>query len=357
MLKTKNQIIWISTLLLLLVGIIDFIIPFEITTFIFYVIPIFLFSYQNKISQIYLILFSSIAAIEWGILDYFTHPYTNDKYFFFNWLARATIFILTSIVLKRIVIEKEQKQIISIQKNKLEEINKKLQSANDELNKFIGMAAHDIRNPVGNILSFSRLLLDDETLTEEKKILIQLIKTSATNSLQILNDTLNISQIQSGTISLNKSKNEYINFVKECLILNSQLSIRKKQNIRFISSINSIDVEFDKSRLLQVINNLLTNAVKYSEFNKEIIVKVKQSEKHNGFLITEIIDEGPGIDDKYHSKIFEPFATTSNIPTDNETKSGLGLAIAKKIIELHKGTLDFTSEKGKGSNFFFSIPI
>jgi len=266
-------------------------------------------------------------------------------------------FILVSIILKRIVIEKEQRQVISIQKKALEETNSKLQSSNAELNKFIGIAAHDIRNPVGNILSFSGLLLDDKTLSGEKKTIIELINNSARHSLQILNDTLNISQIESGTIKLNKAKSDYINFVKETLVLNNQLAVRKNQHIQFISSINSINIEFDKSRLSQVINNLLTNAIKYSEFDKEIIVRVKYSEKNAGALLTEIIDKGLGIDDKYHPKIFDPFTTTSNIPTNNETKTGLGLAIAKKIIELHNGTIDFTSEKGRGSNFFFSIPI
>jgi len=158
-------------------------------------------------------------------------------------------------------------------------------------------------------------------------------------------------------ISLNKSKSEYIDFVKESLALNRQLAIRKKQEIRFISSIDSIEMEFDRSRLLQVLNNLLTNAIKYSEFNKEITVMVKYSDHTSDHVLTEIIDTGMGIDHKYHPLIFEPFATTSNIPTDNETKTGLGLAIAKKIIELHNGTLNFTSEKGKGSTFFFSIPV
>ena len=170
MLKTRNQIIWVSSLSLILVGIIDYFLSYEIRSLILYIIPIALFSYQNKLSQKYLILFSTIAAMMWGILEFLTHPYSNDQFFFFNMVTRLAIFILTSVILKRLVIEKEQRMIISIQKKALEETNEKLQLTNAELNKFIGIAAHDIRNPVGNILSFSELLLDNETSTEEKNI-------------------------------------------------------------------------------------------------------------------------------------------------------------------------------------------
>jgi len=68
-------------------------------------------------------------------------------------------------------------------------------------------------------------------------------------------------------------------------------------------------------------------------------------------------DEGMGIDDKFHNTLYEAFSTTSNQPTNNETKTGLGLAIVKKIVELHHGSLGFTSKKGSGSEFFFSIPF
>ncbi len=74
-------------------------------------------------------------------------------------------------------------------------------------------------------------------------------------------------------------------------------------------------------------------------------------------ILTEVIDQGMGIDAKFHDKIFEPFIMTSNIPTDNESKTGLGLAIAKKIVELHLGSIAFTSEKGKGSDFYFTLPV
>ena len=357
MLKTKNQIIVVSCLLLILVSGIDYFLPYEITTFILYLIPITVISYQDKISKTYIYLFCTLAYIIWYLLDYISHPYSNIFFNYVNAITRATVFFLLSTIMNRLVIEKKQRQLISIQKIQLEEANKKMSAANNELNRFVGIAAHDIRNPVGNILSFSEILLETDINAEERQQFIELINLSAKNSLQILNDTLNISQIQSGTISLQKSVNDYIVFLKECLHLNNHLVVKKNQTVVFSSTHESIYVEFDKSRLMQVVNNLFTNAIKYSEFNKEIMVRVSCSENGQNYLKTEIIDNGLGIEDKYHSRIFDPFTTTSNMPTNNETKTGLGLAISKKIIEMHNGTIDFISEKGKGSNFFFTLPL
>jgi signal transduction histidine kinase len=264
---------------------------------------------------------------------------------------------LAAILANRFVVEITQRQIISTQKSELENTNNQLLSANNELNKFIGMAAHDIRNPVGSIQILSEMLLEDESLSPEMKDLVEMIKTSADNSIHILNDTLNISKIQSGTIALNIAKSNYIKFVQESLFLNNHLAVRKHQTIKFESTLSSLEVDFDKTRLMQVIINLLTNAIKYSEPNTEIIVQVGYSGDNNEFVLNRVIDNGLGIDEKYHSTLFDPFTTTSNKTTDNESKTGLGLAIVKIIVELHNGTIGFTSEKGKGSEFYFSIPV
>lgn len=358
MLKTKLQVILISSILLIIAGISDYYLQYEIASSLLYIIPIYFFSYQNRISLKYVILFSSFAGAQWFLIDFATHPYPNDIYLIWNSFTRLIIFLLISIVLKRIVIEQEQNQIISVQKQQLLEINQKLLESNTELNKLIGIAAHDIRNPVGNIISFSELLVENnQTLTEEERKILRIIHTSSKNALQILNDTLNISQINSGTLILNKVSVDYISFIKECIALNKYLADNKKQNIRFVSTIDSKIMEFDESRMQQAFTNLLTNAIKYSDFNTTIVVNVTYSDDNQSHLKTEIIDQGLGIVKEDKSIIFQPFSTTSNIPTDNESRTGLGLAITKKIIELHNGTIDFISEKGKGSNFFFTIPI
>ncbi len=357
MLNTKSKIIGCSLFLLVLVAIIDFNLTFEIATFAIYLLPIYTFSYQSIISLKSVLLFSILVAFVWGWFNYISQPYSSAEYFFYNWIARAVVFILSASILKRLVIEKEQRDLIASQKKTLEDTIIKLHSTNEELNKFIGMASHDIRNPVGNIISFSDLLLEHDVSEEEKIKMIEYINISAKKSLEILHGTLHISQIQSGTLQLTFAKDDYIQFIRDCIIHNNQKALKKKQNIRFTFSQDSMFVAFDRIRLSQVIDNLLTNAIKYSDFNNEIHVNVRLSEKIPGCLITEITDHGMGIDEVFKDKLFDPFITTTNKPTDNETKTGLGLAIAKKIIELHQGTIGFSSQKGIGSTFFFIIPI
>lgn len=357
MLKTRKNIVLISGLLLVIAGIIDYFLAYEIASMLLYLIPVVLFSYQNKISLKFVIVFSLIVGAIWVLNDYGTHPYSNDIYLFWNSFTRVAIFVLVAITLKRIVVEKEHRLIISIQKQYLTEINADLQESNMKLNQFIGAAAHDIRNPVGNIISFSDLLIQYNLESIDQRYqLLHIINDSAKKALLILNDTLYLCQVNAGTLNLNKTANEYITFIKKCILLNEYMASAKKQSIQLITTVDSIGIEFDKARLEQVMTNLLTNAIKYSDFGTQIIVSLKFDENPN-FFRTDIIDHGLGIDNAYKSELFQPFFTTPNFPTNHESKTGLGLAISKQIIELHNGTIDFTSKKGEGSDFYFTIPI
>lgn len=348
--KTLQQRIILSFLLLLIVGLADYFVSFEISAAAFYMIPIVVFSYQDSLRRSYSIFFAMLAWVVWMEIDYHTHPYSELKYLAINWFFRTALFLVTAIVANRFFRERDQRRIISEQKTQLEQ-------ANAQLNKFIGVAAHDIRNPVGSIQMMAELLLEDEHIPKDKKEFVALIHATAQHSLQILNDTLNISKIQSGVIELNTAETEYISFIKGIVLLNKQLAEKKKQTLSLETEIASVTLLFDKTRISQVMNNLITNAIKYSEHNKAIIVKISYSDETHSSILTEVIDHGLGIDQKDYATLFDPFTTTSNKPTNNESKTGLGLAIAKKIVELHEGKIGFRSEKGIGSDFYFTLPV
>jgi signal transduction histidine kinase len=355
-LRTVVRIFW-SIVALGVVAFADYHISHEANTTLFYYIPILIFSYNDKMPLKFSIIFTGVAAIVWGIVDRYTDVYEEGNYLGYNMISRWVSFSLVGMVLNRYFVEKKLRETIATQTQSLKETNDKLTAANEDLNRFVGMAAHDIRNPVGAIQMTSEMLLEEENINEETKGFLEMIHSAAANSLQILNDTLNISQIQSGTITLHMAKQDYIAFLKEDLRLNEYLTQRKKQVLRFESPIEKAEIVFDKSRLLQVINNLLTNAIKYSEPGTNIRVRVNWSDETKKSILTEVIDQGLGIDEKYHKQLFDPFTTTSNKTTGNESKTGLGLAIVKKIVALHNGTIGFTSEKGKGSTFFFTLPL
>ncbi|MES2328136.1 MAG: HAMP domain-containing sensor histidine kinase [Bacteroidota bacterium] len=348
----------LSFLLLACVAVLDYNIPHEANTAILYALPVFIFSNIKRLRLFYSVLFACTSALVWGVVDYATNPVpaAND-FMIYNVLSRCISFTLVAVLLNRLMVEKKLRQIISDQKEKQDELNVKLQTSNGELNKLVGMAAHDIRNPVGAIQMTSEMLLEDSSIQGEAKEFIGMINEAATHSLLILNDTLNISQIQSGTVQLKITDTDFIAFIRGCLRLNEYLAIKKQQKIEFETAVQFVYTSFDKSRISQVVNNLLTNAIKYSAMNTVITVRVNYTDHDQTFIKTEVIDQGPGIDKKFHATLFEPFATTDNKPTNNESKTGLGLAIVKKIIDLHHGTIGFDSETGKGSSFFFTIPV
>ncbi|MCX6207330.1 MAG: HAMP domain-containing sensor histidine kinase [Bacteroidetes bacterium] len=346
-----------SILILIIIILIDYNLVSEITLAIFYMIPIIIFSYQNTLPFFYSLIFSFICGFSWSYVDYLTHPYSEEIYRIVNGITRIGVSLLAAKAVNQYFVEKLLRKIIYDQKEQLEIANAELNASQVELNKFIGMAAHDIRNPVGSIKMIAEMYLTKEGVSEEARKWIQMVETAANNSLQILNDTLNISKIQSGTIDLNKTKSDYIKFINDSIVANQYLAINKNQKIVFESDLSAVEVNFDGSRLSQVFNNLLTNAIKYSNTDTTITVKVNYLDNKKDQILTSVIDQGLGIDEKYHATLFVPFTTTANKPTSNESSTGLGLAIVKRIVELHKGTISFTSEKGKGSNFFFTIPI
>lgn len=357
MLKNPKTNIWIAILLLCLIAFIDYHVVFEVSLVIFYVIPILLFSYQDKYPFKYSLVFAFFAAALWETVDNYTHPYSHSSYQIINYITRTVIFLLAAFASKGYYEEKALMHIIKQQKEAQEKSNVQLEAANTELNKFIGMAAHDIRNPVGAIKMISELILDKKEIDAEMREWMGMVKTSATNSLQILNDTLNISQIQSGIINLNLEEGDYVHFMKESIQLIQYQAEKKKQTIHFETSIDQVVLQFDRSRMTQVVNNLYTNAIKYSPAGTEITVSIAWENADHTTILTSVKDQGMGIDQKFHARLFNPFTTTSNQPTDNESKTGLGLAIVKKIVELHQGSIGFTSEKGMGSTFYFTLPV
>ncbi len=239
---------------------------------------------------------------------------------------------------------------LETQKIRLEELNR-------EKNRILGIAAHDLRNPISIIQIYSEFILDrmNNNLTDEqKKFINQIYKTSYV-MLNLLQDILDISKIESGVINLVKLPVNYLEFLKNSIEPNYIIAQKKNIDIIFENGeISELTVHFDENRMTQVINNLLSNAIKFSNPGTKIFVRVSTTDRR---VLTEVIDTGLGIPENDKGKIFHPFHKGSFKPTGDEPQTGLGLAIVKKIIEAHGGTIDFESEINRGSNFYFYLPI
>ncbi|PKP19987.1 MAG: hypothetical protein CVU05_10045 [Bacteroidetes bacterium HGW-Bacteroidetes-21] len=237
----------------------------------------------------------------------------------------------------------------------LEEKNKKLEELNNKKNEFMRIASHDIRSPIASIFTFSDLLLTDgaNIPAEKQTEFIQYIRNSSMFSINLLNDLLDFSVLESGFIKLNLSEENYISLTEDVVETYKYIAKPKRIKIVFYHTIDILEFYFDRTRIEQVLHNLLSNAVKYSPENSKVSIHVSKTPH---YIITRIDDEGPGINEQEINSIFKPFNKGSNKATGGEKSTGLGLSICKLIVSQHQGEIWVESTQNKGSSFYFKLP-
>ncbi len=232
-----------------------------------------------------------------------------------------------------------------------------LRSLNELKNHFLGMAAHDLRNPLGWIMGYSEFLAIElkPSLTKTQAEFFDIIVTSSKFMLGLVNDLLDISTIESGYFSINRQPVDITVLIKRIVEINRVLASKTNKPIIISCPEQLPQVYADIHRIEQVINNLLSNAMKYSQPGTDITVRLRHE---NNEVIISVADQGPGIPEKEQRKLFQAFGKTSVQPTSKKERStGLGLLIVKKIMEAHEGRIWLLSEPGKGTEFIFSLPL
>ena len=242
----------------------------------------------------------------------------------------------------------------------MEELKKVIEA--DKLKSdFIKMASHELKTPVTSIKGYSQLLLTAMKAEEEgtKKLSPLLIKSSLisidkqiSRLTRLMSELLDLSKIETGMLDLNK----------EVFGIN-ELAIETVQDILYSHSKHSINlfhdfwckVYGDKDRIGQVLINFLTNAIKYSPTSDKIEVWIKRA--NDSSVSVCVRDFGIGVDKKYHERIFERFYRAEEKEEQTYPGFGIGLFIAKEIIQRHDGFISLESEKGKGSMFSFTLPM
>jgi signal transduction histidine kinase len=233
--------------------------------------------------------------------------------------------------------------------------NVALERLNEQKDQFLGMAAHDLRNPLGVIMMYSEFLLEEAScvLDEEQNEFLSIIHSSAEFMLHLVNDLLDIAKIESGELQLELQPTDLVTLVSHNVALNRVLASRKQIELNLQTEALP-DIWVDVYKIDQVLNNLITNAIKFSEPHSEVNVSVfgKADE-----VVIAVQDEGPGIPGDEIDKLFNPFARTSVKSTAGEKSTGLGLAIVRKIVVGHRGRIWVESEVDKGSTFYVALPI
>lgn len=243
---------------------------------------------------------------------------------------------------------------------RLKQVEMDLAAANDELknlaelkNRFLGMAAHDLRTPIGAIRGMSELITTLELPENKKGELVVSITEVSDQMLELLNDLLDVTAIESGTFDLDLKPGDLRQLIQQRVELVSFNAEAK--NIQIETSVSEIpEFPFDQNRLGQVIDNLLTNAIKFSPAGGHVDLSASTDER---FVELCIRDYGQGISETELDKIFVPFEKLSTRPTAGEKSTGLGLAIVKRIVDAHRGFVNVDSVKGEGATFTVSLPL
>ncbi len=238
----------------------------------------------------------------------------------------------------------------------LQKSNAELKRLNDLKNQFLGMAAHDLRNPIGVVMAYSEFLLDEaiDALTEEQAEFVRIIRDSSEFMLRLLNDLLDITRIESGRLSLEFIPTDFADFIRRNVALNRVLAEKKGTAIVLQVHERIPEIAIDQSKIEQVLNNLISNAVKYSPARTTVHIDVFLS---GGQVTVAVKDEGPGIPPEDVKLLFKPFSVASTRATGGEKSTGLGLAIVRRIVAGHLGKIWVDTEVGRGSIFYFTLPL
>jgi signal transduction histidine kinase len=217
--------------------------------------------------------------------------------------------------------------------------------------KFISNMSHEIKTPLNSIIGFSDLLLSQEHQESKKQQYIANIANSGKHILSLINDLLVVSKIEAGHMEV-----DYKSIDTEQVIKNTVLSMRSlaiQKNITMKTELEKVVIEADQKKLAQILNNLLSNAIKYTKDGGNVSVK---SNLNNDKLLITVEDNGIGISEQDKDKVFAQFKQLNSSYMRNQEGTGLGLVLAKSLVEMHGGSIYFESEENKGSKFCFVLP-
>ncbi|WP_144393778.1 PAS domain-containing hybrid sensor histidine kinase/response regulator [Pleionea sediminis] len=280
-----------------------------------------------------------------------------------NELSRNVDYVIS--VGSDITDQKEQEQILANYRTLLErrvnerteelvKAKEEAESANAQKSVFLGRMSHELRTPMNAVLGFGQLL-EEKELDEDTKSCVDEIMKASRHLYELISDLLDLSQIESGNIKIEYKETQIFDFIESCISIVSNLAQKKNVSIIQSTEKNMPHSAFiDEKRLKEVLVNILTNSIKYSSDDSHVMLSLKYL--NSGCIRVEVCDSGYGISDDDISYIFEPFRRSS-YHSNHIEGVGIGLSVAKQLIELMGGTIGVRSQLGKGSLFWFEIPV
>jgi two-component system sensor histidine kinase VicK len=240
---------------------------------------------------------------------------------------------------------------VNEQKTNLEKALDELKYSSQEKDRILRAVAHDLRNPLGGIASLSGVMVDESEHDKDMQMQLALIKDTATDSLELINEILEATKNTSE--DLKKQRVDVNAMLNNSVELLRFKAAEKHQQILLEGLDKSFDITINREKIWRVLSNLISNAIKFSPVDSAIRVKALQKKDH---IVVSVIDQGIGIPDNMKEKVFNMFTDAKRPGTIGEKSFGLGLSISKQIIEKHGGKIWFDSEVNKGTTFYISLP-
>jgi signal transduction histidine kinase len=243
---------------------------------------------------------------------------------------------------------------------RLEKLNESLLELNANKDKFFKIIAHDLRNPYSSILGFSEMLLEDieQISKDEIRDSLKIIHSAAKNSFSLLENLLAWSRLETGSMPFSPVKLVLSDAIEEVVNVLFSLAYRKQIEIDNLVK-PDITVLADKNMLNTILNNLVMNAIKFTQVGGEIKIYAKDyiSEPDKDFIMISVADTGIGMDAETCKTLFKLNKMVSRPGTEKEQGTGLGLVLVREMVEKHGGKIIVESTPGKGSDFSFLIPV
>jgi|JI10StandDraft_1071094.scaffolds.fasta_scaffold124014_3 signal transduction histidine kinase len=240
----------------------------------------------------------------------------------------------------------------------LHQANAELKELNQLKNTFLGMAAHDLRKPIGAILAYVQFVLDEAELGAEHREFLAISHAAAADMKRLVDNFLDLAVIEANQLRLDLANVRAADILDAAMVLLRPLAQRKAVTLVADASQAGGDMRLDAAKLQQVLLNLAGNAVEHSQGGQQVTICLRRAPKAQGEeLRCEVHDEGAGIDAAAKAHLFEAFAQAGSRKTGGERATGLGLSIARRIVEAHGGRIGVDSVPGQGACFWFTVPV
>jgi len=231
-------------------------------------------------------------------------------------------------------------------------LNEKLRALNAQKDHFLGIAAHDLRNPLSSMRGLAQLMLEMPLEPPQQREFLETIQRTSNETLGLVNDLLDVSVIESGKLELKRTDHDLVKMVQR-RVRQLEPHARSKKIAVSVDAPDGQHASIDGSRFNQVVDNLVSNAIKFSPSGSTVQVALRS---RDGSFTLSVQDQGPGISEQDRKLLFRSFQKLSARPTGGEKSTGLGLAIVKKIVDAHGGNITVDDAPGGGTVFTVTAP-